>query len=100
MVYFGYYFDYRKGKAHIGISNDTKMREFKEYSISDIVRQIYQFSENYDALKQGVTELCEVLTCGKDKRKAVLDKNYSCFMQKTREPSGAKQNGKQLVSVK
>ena len=80
MVYFGYYFDYRKGKAHIGISNDTKMREFKEYTISDIVRQIYQFSENYDALKQGVTDLCEVLTCGKDKRKSALAKLESLSM--------------------
>ena len=41
MVYFGYFFEYRKGKAHIGISKDTKVREFNDYKISDIVLQMY-----------------------------------------------------------
>ena len=73
MVYFGYYFEYRKGKAHIGISNDTKVREFKDYWISDIVRQLYEFSANYDALKTGVENLCKVLTSSKGERKAAME---------------------------
>ncbi|MBO6230887.1 MAG: hypothetical protein J6O50_10000 [Ruminiclostridium sp.] len=73
MVYFGYFFEYRKGKAHIGISNDTKVREFKDYWISDIVRQLYEFSANYDALKTGVENLCKVLTSSKGERKAAME---------------------------
>ncbi|MBR1832671.1 MAG: hypothetical protein IJ784_09605 [Ruminiclostridium sp.] len=73
MVYFGYYFEYRKGKAHIGISNDTKVREFKDYKISDIVRQIYEFSANHEALKTGVDNLCKVLTSSKGERKAAME---------------------------
>ncbi|MBP3856750.1 MAG: hypothetical protein IK990_14190 [Ruminiclostridium sp.] len=73
MVYFGYFFEYRKGKAHIGISNDTKVREFKDYKISDIVRQIYEFSANHEALKTGVDNLCKVLTSSKGERKAAME---------------------------
>ena len=73
MIYFGYYFEYRKGKAHIGISNDTKVREFKDYKISDIVRQIYEFSVNHAALKTGVENLCNALTNGKGERKAAME---------------------------
>ena len=73
MVYFGYFFEYRKGKAHIGISKDTKVREFNDYKISDIVRQMYEFSTNYEALKTGVENLCKVLTVGKKERKAVME---------------------------
>ncbi len=73
MVYFGYFFEYRKGKARIGISKDTKMREFNDYKISDIVRQVYEFSTNYDALKRGVEDLCKVLTVGKKERKAAME---------------------------
>jgi len=73
MVYFGYFFEYRKGKARISISKDTKMREFNDYKISDIVRQMYEFSANYDALKQGVENLCNVLTVGRKERKAAME---------------------------
>ena len=73
MVYFGYFFEYRKGKARIGISKDTKMREFNDYKISDIVRQMYEFSANYEALKTGVENLCKVLTVGKKERKAAME---------------------------
>ena len=73
MVYFGYFFEYRKGKARLGISMDTKMREFNDYKISDIVRQVYEFSTNYDALKRGVEDLCKVLTVGKKERKAAME---------------------------
>ena len=73
MVYFGYFFEYRKGKAHIGISNDTKVREFKDYKISDLVRQIYEFSANHAVLKTGVENLCKVLTSSKGERKAAME---------------------------
>ncbi|MBP3857852.1 MAG: hypothetical protein IK990_19790 [Ruminiclostridium sp.] len=73
MVYFGYFFEYRKGKAHIGISNDTKVREFKDYKISDIVRQIYELSANHEALKTGVENLCNALTSSKGERKAAME---------------------------
>jgi len=73
MVYFGYFFEYRKGKAHIGISNNTKVREFKDYKISDLVRQIYEFSANHAALKTGVENLCKVLTSSKGERKAAME---------------------------
>ena len=87
MVYFGYFFEYRKGKARIGISKDTKMREFNDYKISDIVRQMYEFSANYEALKTGVENLCKVLTVGKKERKAAmkpletLQMNENVFLQ-------------------
>lgn len=87
MVYFGYFFEYRKGKARIGISKDTKMLEFNDYKISDIVRQMYEFSANYEALKTGVENLCKVLTVGKKERKAAmksletLQMNENVFLQ-------------------
>ena len=87
MVYFGYFFEYRKGKARIGISKDTKVREFKDYKISDIVRQMYEFSANYEALKTGVEGICKVLTVGRKERRAAvepleaLQMNENVFLQ-------------------
>ena len=87
MVYFGYFFEYRKGKARISISKDTKMREFNDYKISDIVRQLYEFSANYDALKTGVEGICKVLTVGRKERRAAvepleaLQMNENVFLQ-------------------